>query len=352
MPLRMMSVVACLLLAMASCAPAAFAETPRSGFVHAASYTINEHGKQEGEQYSVRTWFRGNMTRTERNTRWPSVRVNVAGRGSWSAYPDAGRIESHTKEQSVLSHPEDVRRAFARTSANRHLIETTLDGRRCWKYSYHKEAQGEYCLRVPAQDFTCWVLADPDYPLVLRIDAEIWTYRVLDLKLNTPVSEDLFRKPDGLKPIEPCVVPNAPFVIEYEQENAYTRTNTSFIGNGIKVALTEQQRRVDSPAGRDWWPYRSHVLPREQHKSVFFNLQVLNWHLVKKIGQETLLGLSCDILQNTLNSESSTDTFWVTDHPAFGTICLKRIIDYGDKPTTMWVTQIGLRRPPSLQIWD
>src|SRR5690349_17872944 len=79
-------------VALAGGMPPVYADTPRSGYVHTVSYTVDGKGNRVGEPAHDHVWFSARKTLHKSAPGSAGVSVETVGQGSWTSLPAIGRI--------------------------------------------------------------------------------------------------------------------------------------------------------------------------------------------------------------------------------------------------------------------
>ena len=327
---------------------------PQSGFIHTAQYGVDKQGKLRGTKRYERVWFQGKQTRTDLFIGDTLTFIQVHGPRCWIGYPAAGWSQACGKHAEDAPYPAEVRRKFDLIFSSRPVRKTTtVNGISCWLYTWHQPAVQAGCIGSCADDVSYWVRADSRFPEVLRFEAGAGGRRdTLAFHLNRPAPEGVFEQPKGWKPILPFRAPEGPYLISWTIErssNQYgwtsvehdshrsdgtdaTRTYTSTTKYPDKVASTfspPDERRRAAEVGPELYRAMQHP----------------TWFVVRKIGEERVLGLPCDILERIpegVGPDSSlpSERHWVTNHPLMGTVTLRRETHSREERNTFSVTRI------------
>ncbi|MDQ3812663.1 MAG: hypothetical protein M3347_01775 [Armatimonadota bacterium] len=316
---------------------------PSSGIIHTADTS--------GER-SERILFSGLNTRQETYIGKHLTRVIVTGAQSWVAYPAAGRIDDYPQDGKPQPYPAQVQQGLAFFERHSRPTKALFKGFPCWKYAWHEPERQVGCVGSSAHDVAYWVYANPQFPATLKYQPSIGAGdELLSLQLNCPIAQHLFERPKGLLPIRSFSLPQAPFSIECQSSRVSTQygwkenstetfkwdrrtltrtyTSTTIHEDGSKTTFRPKAETFDQKKG--YWEVWGRMASPD------------SWFTLRKVGHESLLGLSADVLEDLVLSPNPTEKYWVVNHPVLGTICLRKITAYPGDTTDSRVVQINIK---------
>jgi hypothetical protein len=302
-------------------------------------------------QLRFTTWFDGLNTRHETHYQGETNAIHVTGDRGWSAYPLCGRVVTNLKWPSPpRSHAEATRQFFARmqgTNATK-IGEEVFRGFPCWKYAEKLVRRSDDGDMLSEHTNHFLFLANPDFPVLIRqgsSEAYNTNADVLEIKLDCPVAPELFVCPANLKPTRSFQIPAVPFELELRQTRHSSQWNWATVTTNFLSSDgdTVTNRRVQF--NRDAKGERPHG-PTTDTKPFHQGIMVCNypmgppyWRSVRKVGEDTILGLKADVLDSTLLGRR----YWVVDHPVLGAFSARWSMG-GSTPETNEVLRLELRR--------
>jgi hypothetical protein len=317
----------------------------------ASSVTLTNGTPLSGiiRRISSTTSFNGFNTREESFRAITIPNIDVTGDTNWSAYPDIGRVVAFLRSSpSQKSYPEETRRAFSAitgTNATK-LGDEVFKGFPCWKYLMIRPRRQMGDIVFMGTTNLCLFLANPDFPLIIRGGSPTaWNtnYDVIEIRLDCPVSPDLFVCPTNLKPTRPFHIPAIPLKVDLRQMRhsipwGWTNVATNFLSSdGTNVTRRYFQIHTDVNGEHEFAP-ASETKPLQQGVIDFNSMAPPFWPNLRKIGDDTVLGMKADVLDDVALNRR----YWVVDHPILGTFSAKWS-EGGDTPETNEVLRLEIR---------
>jgi hypothetical protein len=264
---------------------------------------------------------------------------------SWSATAEWDRSRESVAP-TRRSYPEEVRAVYERLFAKREPKQLTWQGWKCWKYEWREPPRIVGDIGSSAEDVSYWVLADPQFPLVLRFESSLGArIETRELRLNTPVPDSLFAKPAELKPLVPFSMPEGSFEVEVRRERVSHRygwrnvSKETFAGNGASSTRTYSSVHTLDTGVTNRFTAPVEWFDEAKTKVEFGRLFQFDFGAGSEVRREKILGLNAPVLEATQGPDE-TLTSWIVDHPALGTICAKSVRKSGNETETMEVTHI------------
>lgn len=299
-----------------------------SGFIHTVDYGIDHNGSEVvGRQRKV--WFREGSTRRDTIEGETVLSIQIVGPSSCVAYPGTGRIQHGPQ---YVTYPEEARRVFASLFSSRVPVRTeTLLGLPCNVYSWHEEAMKSGCMSSPEHDVKYWVHANSALPIIMRYESSTGSGSgVREVVLGDAVGDDVFSEPEGLAEIIPFRLPAGDFVLEIQMDRSSDAhgwrsvVRESYSRNGGVIRYSHEGTSTHGRGARSKLPsVEKELAPQRASQEVGGRLGTPSWWVMKKVGSEPLLGLTADILV-PIAEQYGDSSWWVADHPVFGTVTLKK----------------------------
>jgi hypothetical protein len=318
------------------------AEPPRSGVIILERYQTQNGREVEGSRIQEKIVFRVSDTRWESRRADRPASVIVQSSLSWSASADWDRARE-SRLAARRSYPDEVRAVFARLFAGREPQQTTCNGWKCWKYAWHEEARILGDIGSSAQDVRYWVLADAQFPLVLKYESSLGArMETRELRLNAEVPSSLFEKPSELRPLVPFRLPEGEFHVEVKRERISHRygwknlSNETYTGSSASSTYSYSSRHTLDTGVTNTFTVPIETLDEDKTKVALGRLFHFDFGAGREVRKEKALGLTASVLVARLGPDE-TLTSWIVDHPKFGTICVKSVRESRDETETMEV---------------
>ncbi len=290
------------------------------------------------------TYFDGINTRSEWRRNGVTIIINVNGARCWMGSPVSGRLfPAPPTPPSKLSFPEETVRLFAyltRTNAVK-LGDKIMSGLPCWEYSIKRRLAGATSTQETEEITTTnYFLANLVFPLRVSDGME--------LKLNCPISGEMFNCPTNLKPSREFSA-RAPFEIETCQTRCSYRYGWSMIASntmstdGIQARSRHFQTTTEN-TGRisTFGPKFATNDVNQGFREIYSQFRAPYWPSVRKIGDASILGMKAEVYESTVLQPDEHERYWVVDHPVFGTFSARRTIVKAAEGETNEIVKLNL----------
>jgi hypothetical protein len=322
-------------------------ERPRTGVIVQVRYAVRDGHTVAGSEIQETITFRDTAThrKTRRSDRPESV--NVQADTSWRACAGWNRVLEN-QVPSRCSYPEELRETLESLFLKHSPEPTTWKGWKCWRYSWHEKETRSGCMLSPAQDVTYWVLADSQFPLVLRYESSLGSrMETRELRLNIDVPESLFKRPADKKLLIPITAPNAEFRVDARRERTSKRygwtilSKETFFSTGRGSEHTYTSDHLDRDGAKtSTFTAPVSSLDATQTQIEICRLLQFDFGAGSFARREKILGLTADVIVEQPEPGVKV-TRWIVDHPDFGTICVKSVRESDAETERMEV--IGIR---------
>jgi hypothetical protein len=190
-------------------------------------------------------------------------------------------------------------------------------------------------------------MANSDFPLMLRRGVGgIWDSNldVVEVRLDCPVSAELFTAPNNLKPTRPFNIPAVPLEIEVRQTRqsrqwGWTEVITNTFSTDGKIVTNHHGRVYCDANGKQHHGASVEVKPFGQGlQPLNYPLNPPSWRTARKIGEDSILGMKAEVYEQAALGRR----YWLVDHPMLGTFSAKWFVG-GDMPETNEVLRLEIR---------